>query len=117
MPKFDFEELYRIIQKRIRAKNRDSYSYQLFTNSKLLNKKILEEAQELIKTRNKKQVVWETSDLLYFTIVFLVKRKVSLSQVKRKLKQRNEKMKSLLNNNLPLIVAKEEKDDRNSKGI
>jgi phosphoribosyl-ATP pyrophosphohydrolase len=94
MQKFDFEELYRIIRQKILSRNSESYSYRLFKSPKLLYKKILEEAMELTKTKNKKQVVWEASDLIYFMTVFLVKRKVSFSQIKRKLKQRNrEKMR------------------------
>ena len=96
MKKFSLETLSGIIQRRIRTKNRNSYSYKLFKNSKLLNKKILEEARELIKTKNKNQVIWEASDLFYFISVFLVKRQVNLKKVLLKLEERNKKPKKLI---------------------
>lgn len=86
---FSLMDLYKIIEKRIESKDRESYSYNLYTNSKLLNRKILEEANELVNTKNKKQVVWESSDLLYFVLVFLVKRRVKLGDVENKLAERN----------------------------
>jgi len=82
-------KLYRIIDKKTKNKERDSYSYMVYSNSKLLRKKIIEEANELIRTKNKKQAVWETSDLLYFLTLFLVKRKVKLKDVENKLIERN----------------------------
>ena len=90
MKKFSFDDLYSIIKKRIESKDKSSYSYKLYKNPKMLNKKILEEAKELTKTRNKKQVVWEASDLLYFVMVFLIKRKVSLRRIERMLRERNK---------------------------
>jgi len=95
MKKFNLNTLYTIIEKRIKTKSKDSYSYKLYKNPKLLNKKILEEAEELTKTKNKKQVIWETSDLLYFILVFLVKREVKLNQIEKKLKERNKNREKL----------------------
>ncbi len=95
MEKFNLKTLYKIIEKRIKTKSKDSYSYKLYKNPKLLNKKILEEAEELTKTKNKKQTIWETSDLLYFLLVFLVKRKVKLNQIEKKLRERNKNREKL----------------------
>ena len=95
---FDLDSLAEIIQSRIKNKNKDSYTYKLYKNSKLLKRKILEEANELVKTKNKKQVIWEASDLLYFMLVFLAKRQVKLKDVEKKLEQRNinKSLKSFL---------------------
>lgn len=95
MKKFNLNTLYIIIEKRIKTKSEDSYSYKLYKNPKLLNRKILEEAEELTKTKNKKQVMWETSDLLYFILVFLVKRGIRLNQIEKKLKERNKNREKL----------------------
>ncbi len=92
MKKFDLEKLYKIIEIRVKNKAKNSYSYKLFKNPRLLNKKILEEANELIKTKNKKQVIWEASDLLYFMLVFLVKRNIKINDILGKLNQRNKKL-------------------------
>ncbi len=95
MKKFNLNTLYEIIEKRIKTKSKDSYSYKLYKNPDLLKKKILEEANELIRTKNKKQVIWETSDLLYFILVFLVKREVKLNKIEKKLKERNKNREKL----------------------
>lgn len=80
------------------SKDNSSYTCRLFNNPKLLNEKILEEARELTRTKNKKQVIWESADLLYFVLVFLAKRKVKLKQVEKKLESRNKKRKKILLN-------------------
>jgi len=95
MKKFSLKSLYKIIEKRVESKNINSYSYKLYKNPKLLKKKILEEANELIRTKNRKQVVWEASDLLYFIIVFLVKRGVKLNKIEKKLMERNKNKEKL----------------------
>lgn len=92
---FDLEELYMDLQKRIKSRDKKSYTLRLINNPKLLYKKIREEAGELTRTRNKKQVIWEASDLLYFITVLLVKRRVAYKNVFNKLKERNKKAKTL----------------------
>ena len=93
--KFNLKTLYKIIEKRINSQDKNSYSYKLYQNPKLLKEKILEEAGELTRTKNKSQVIWEASDLLYFVMVFLVKRDVSLKQIERKLMERNKNKEKL----------------------
>ena len=93
--KFDLKELYRTIEERAKSRAEDSYSYKLYKNPKLLNKRIIEEANELIRTKNKRQVIWETADLLYFLLAFLVKRKVNLNQIENKLGERNKNAEKL----------------------
>ena len=121
--KFDFEELYRIIRKRIAGKSQNSYSYKLYINPKLLNRKILEEAKELTLAKNKNQVTWEASDMIYFLTVFLVKRNVNFDSIKSKLMERNSTIKkmsrkeNLLNKEADRDSKKRRrKNDRNSKG-
>lgn len=87
--KFNIENLIKIIEKRIKSGDKNSYTYKLYKNPALLRKKLLEEAGELVKTKNKKQVAWEAADLLYFILVFLAKRKVKLKEIEKMLEQRN----------------------------
>ena len=93
---FNLEELYKIINSRIKSKNKNSYTYMLDKSPKMLYKKIREEAIELTKTRNKKQVIWETADLLYFVTVLLAKRKVKFEEVYKKLEERNKNPRKLI---------------------
>ena len=97
MKKFNLNKLEDVIDERIRSKEKSSYTYKLYKNPKLLNNKILEEAKELTKTKNKNQVKWEAADLLYFTLIFLSKRGVKLKEIEDKLGSRNKKR--LLNKN------------------
>jgi len=88
-------KLYQIINKKTRNKEKNSYSYLVYKNPKLLRKKIVEEANELIRTKNKKQAIWETADLLYFITLFLVKRNIKLKDVENKLIERNKRCRKL----------------------
>ena len=95
MKKFNLEKLYDKLKLRIESADKNSYTFKLAKNPKLLYKKIKEEANELTCTRNKSQVLWEASDLLYFVTVLLVKRGVRFEKVFEKLEERNKKAKIL----------------------
>jgi phosphoribosyl-ATP pyrophosphohydrolase/phosphoribosyl-AMP cyclohydrolase/histidinol dehydrogenase len=49
-----------------------SFSAKLFQNRKLLNKKILEEAYEVVSFDSWENLRWEIGDLLYFASVLAV---------------------------------------------
>jgi len=92
--KFNLEELYKIIKNRIKTEDQNSYSYSLYINPRVLNNKIIEEAIELTKTKNRRQVRWESADLIYFLIVFLVKRGIKINDIIDKLEERNKMAKN-----------------------
>ncbi|MEM0984409.1 MAG: phosphoribosyl-ATP diphosphatase [Planctomycetota bacterium] len=62
-----------------------SYTARLFSDDDLLDKKIAEEAQELIDFRDRDNLIHEAADLLYFTLVKLAKNGVALSEIERHL--------------------------------
>ncbi|ODV88896.1 hypothetical protein CANCADRAFT_28128 [Tortispora caseinolytica NRRL Y-17796] len=62
-----------------------SYTKRLFTDSKLLSAKILEEAEELVDAKSKEEVSWEAADLFYFALARIVKDGLSLSDIERNL--------------------------------
>ena len=95
MKKFNLEKLYNKLKLRIKSGDENSYTIKLMNNPKLLYKKIREEAGELTESKNKNQVIWEASDLLYFVTVLLVKRDVKFKKVFEKLEERNKKVKKL----------------------
>ncbi len=85
-------ELYDIIQERREKMPEGSYTAYLFENGldKIL-KKVGEENAEVIiaaKNRDKKELVYETSDLLYHLLVLLVEQGVSLPEIFTELKSR-----------------------------
>ncbi|WP_458659034.1 phosphoribosyl-ATP diphosphatase [Candidatus Vidania fulgoroideorum] len=78
-------KLFKIIKKKIKRKEKKSYSYHLFNNIKILKRKIIEESIEYIlefKKGNKKKIFSEFCDLLYHIIVPLVKYKVNIKKIK-----------------------------------
>lgn len=85
-------ELYDIITDRQAKMPEGSYTTYLFDKGldKIL-KKVGEENAEVIiasKNRNKSEVVYETSDLLYHLLVLLVEQGVSLEDIFKELKSR-----------------------------
>jgi len=85
-------ELYDIITERQAKMPEGSYTTYLFDKGldKIL-KKVGEETAEVIiasKNRNKSEVVYETSDLLYHLLVLLVEQGVSLADIFTELKSR-----------------------------
>ena len=69
------EELYQIIEERKRGGSKNSYVYSLFQKGKdRIVRKVGEEATEVIiaaKNRRKKEIIEETADLWFHTLIML----------------------------------------------
>lgn len=65
-----------------------SYTRRLFDHPNLLRAKLLEEAGELARARDREHVVREAADVLYFTLAHLVRAGVGLAEVETELNQR-----------------------------
>lgn len=85
---FSLQALFNVLEQRRRKPSKKSYTAKLLKNRKLLNEKILEEAEELTKAKTKPEVAWEAADVLYFTLVKLVEKGVPLESVIKELKRR-----------------------------
>lgn len=70
-----------------------SYTARLFSNSKLLEAKILEEAEELCQGNTNENIAFETADLFYFALTKCVASGVSLADVERSLDLKSLKLK------------------------
>ncbi|AYV84975.1 MAG: bifunctional phosphoribosyl-AMP cyclohydrolase/phosphoribosyl-ATP pyrophosphatase protein [Satyrvirus sp.] len=66
----------------------ESYTATLLNDGSKLNSKILEETEELICAKGNDEIIHETSDLLYFLIVFLHKYNVDIVDVEKELIRR-----------------------------
>lgn len=55
-------------------------------------RKINEESYELITTKTDKEIIWETADLLYFMMVLLAKKGISLKEIEREIERRKQKL-------------------------
>ena len=87
-------ELYEVIQERISGKNENSYTYSLHMKGlEEIMKKIGEEAIEIIlasKHQDKKDIIYETGDLLYHLLVLLVEKKIKLEEIFDELRSRRK---------------------------
>lgn len=62
-----------------------SYTARLFSDEKLLNAKIMEEAEELCEAKTKDQVAFEAADLIYFILTKAIGSGVTLNDIERNL--------------------------------
>ncbi len=77
----------------IRARQADapagSYTRRLFDEPGLLDRKLVEEARELVAATDADAGTWEAADVLYFALVKMATLGVSLEQVERELRRRS----------------------------
>ena len=79
------------LSERIDSSNEKSFTRRLATDSKLLEKKLLEEAKELSdasQETDRYEVAWETADVFYFSLVAMLKSGVGLDEVYAELARR-----------------------------
>ncbi|GAB7353191.1 hypothetical protein MBLNU459_g3715t1 [Dothideomycetes sp. NU459] len=86
-------KLQQTLQSRKRSAPEGSYTARLFNDSKLLQAKILEEANELCEASTKPEIASEAADVLYFALTKCVAAGVSLDDVERNLDAKNLKVK------------------------
>ena len=84
--RFSIESLETVLADRIQ--NRRPWSYTASLDEKALAEKICEEAQELIEARKPDDVVWEAADVLYFTLVKMIRAGVSWNNLLKELERR-----------------------------
>lgn len=85
---FSLFQLFKILEKRKAEKPADSYSVSLFNNRTKLLRKIMEEAHEVTLARDKNNLIWEISDLIYFLSVLAVDEGVELIDILAELDSR-----------------------------
>lgn len=88
----NFDQLYSVIQQRIKTLPADSYVANLYKqgNDRILQK-VGEEAVELLiagKGRNKKRIIEETSDLCFMILIFLAAKKIDFKSILQELEKR-----------------------------
>jgi len=90
-----FHKLENIISKRLKENNENSYTISLkWKNWNKVLEKIIEEAWELIlslKDKNKKEIIWEFSDLLFHSLVALKIQNIWLKEIEKELEKRFDK--------------------------
>ena len=87
--KFDLNALYEKIALRAKSALEESYTKKLFKDELLLKRKLIEEAAEVITAKNKENLIWECSDLIYFLFVIMTKEGVNISDIEKENERRN----------------------------
>ena len=85
--------LQQTLQKRKSSAPEGSYTARLFSDSQLLNAKIVEEANELCKASTKSEVAFEAADLFYFALTKCIASGVTLEDVEQNLDAKSVKIK------------------------
>lgn len=100
---FALQDLYNVIEERYQdTKGRldagedysikKSYTQRLFSEKDLLEKKILEEAQEFIEASDKDHIAFEFADLMYFAFAKLASNGVTIADVEENLRKKHLKV-------------------------
>lgn len=88
----NIEELYKIINTRIKNKNKNSYTNSLIKlGPKKIAQKFSEESNELVidyLVGSKKRTVEEAADVIYHLLVLLRSKKISLEEINNELTKR-----------------------------
>ncbi|GAM35407.1 histidinol dehydrogenase [Talaromyces pinophilus] len=85
--------LQKTLQSRKESAPPGSYTARLFNDPKLVEAKIMEEAEELCQATTKSEIAAEAADLIYFALTRCVAAGVSLEDIERNLDMKNLKVK------------------------
>ncbi|KAF2721363.1 histidine biosynthesis trifunctional-protein [Polychaeton citri CBS 116435] len=86
-------KLQKTLKNRKESAPAGSYTARLFNDSKMLNAKIMEEAQELCDAQTKEEIAAEAADILYFALTKATAAGVSLEDIERNLDAKSVKVK------------------------
>jgi phosphoribosyl-ATP pyrophosphohydrolase/phosphoribosyl-AMP cyclohydrolase/histidinol dehydrogenase len=86
-------KLQQTLESRRASTPEGSYTARLFNDAKLLQAKIMEEANELCEATKKEDIAFEAADLFYFALTRCVAAGVSLADVERNLDAKSVKVK------------------------
>jgi ATP phosphoribosyltransferase len=88
--KFELVDLLKKINDKIKSDDEDSYTKKLIANPELLKRKLIEEAAEVITSKNKEELIWECSDLIYFLFTIMAKEGIDLDDINKENFRRDE---------------------------
>lgn len=87
-----FSNLQAVLQDRLKNAPQGSYTKRLFDDPGLLQKKLLEEVQELVEAKDHDHIAEEAADVMYFMMVRCAAAGVTLSEVEKQLDERSLKI-------------------------
>ena len=87
---FSFEELYDVVNDRMISPKMNSYTSQIGASENKIKEKIREECLELLEYKDRNNLIWEISDLIYFIFVLMVKNGIKISDIQNELWRRRK---------------------------
>jgi len=93
MPEDIFDQLQKVFEERRANPSNESYTCKLLNDRNKMLKKIGEESAELImaaKDRDRKQIIYESGDLLYHVMVLLYDNSITMQDVMNELEGRRK---------------------------
>lgn len=85
---FSFQELYDVINDRIKNPRINSYTSKIALNENEIKQKIKEECLEILNYKDNNNLVWEIADLLYFIFVLMAKNGIEIKDIENELWRR-----------------------------
>lgn len=88
-----FAQLYRVFEDREKNPTEESYTCKLLKDKNKMLKKIAEESAEIImaaKDEDRKQIIYESGDLMYHLLVMLYSKRISMDEVIDELQRRRK---------------------------
>ncbi|MDB4778300.1 phosphoribosyl-ATP diphosphatase [bacterium] len=85
-------EIIQRLEDRIQGGDRKSFTKKLFDDQEMLRKKLLEEAQELSDATTTSDATWEAADVLYFSLIALLRNGATLPKVYSELGRRMQRV-------------------------
>jgi phosphoribosyl-ATP pyrophosphohydrolase len=87
----NLEELYEKIKTKIASGEENSYTKKLVADKELLKRKLIEEAAEVITSKDKENLIWECADLMYFLLVYMTEAEITLEDIYKENARRDKK--------------------------
>ncbi len=87
---FSFQELCEVIESRIKNPKSASYTSKIAADESDIKEKIREECLEILEYKDKDNLIWEISDLLYFIFILMAKNDIRLKDVENELWRRRK---------------------------
>jgi phosphoribosyl-ATP pyrophosphohydrolase len=70
-----------------------SYACKLIRDPDLLKAKLEEEATELAEAKSEEEIIWEAADVLFFTMMHMLRAGITIPDVERELERRRRIVK------------------------
>jgi len=87
--KYSLGMLYGIMIDRLNN-SKGSYTSKILESEKKIMAKIAEESQEVLNYTDRDNLIWEIADLTYFVLMLMVKKGISLEEIKNELQRRRK---------------------------